>query len=353
MKKILSIVLALSLALSLAGCGESKPDSTVTNFCNALKTYDFEAISSYMENSNALSAPNLGDLAEEDLGSEKLMTYLKENAEKMTYSLGETQINGDTATVPVSFTYIDASGVMTAALGEYLSQAFVLAFGGAGEEQLAELFESIFTEKAASIKPDTSTVKVSFTCVKVDDGWKIADFSNTDSTVLDNILTCNIASAFDDFGNAFDDSGADNVPDNVPDNTVWHDIPLGQEIELATIKIKITGCEEKQELSGMYLNPDIAQEGTKYIVLNVAVENITKDSISFDNTLPLTDSEGRSYEAYDNAMWYYDETFLYTSLAPNIIKEGVFVYNVPVDSSDYYISILKAGTGEGYRLHAK
>ena len=43
----------------------------------------------------------------------------------------------------------------------------------------------------------------------------------------------------------------------------------------------------------------------------------------------------------------------YTDLAPNIAKSGVFVYNVPADSVDYYISILKADTDDGYHLYAK
>ena len=43
----------------------------------------------------------------------------------------------------------------------------------------------------------------------------------------------------------------------------------------------------------------------------------------------------------------------YTDLAPNIAKSGVFVYNVPEDSADYYLSVLKADTDDGYHLYAK
>ena len=349
MKKFLSLILVLSLAFSLAGCSGSKPDETVTSFCNALKAYDFDTASSYMEDSDDFISPYDDDLNEEKISSEQLMTYLKENAGKMTYTLGEAQIDDDTATVPVSFTYIDANAVVTAALGEYLTQAFALAISGASEEQMAELFGNIFEEKSKSMEPSTTTDNVSFTCVKDDGNWKIEEFSDANAATLSNILTCNIISAFENFGDAFEED----TPEDAPDNTVWHDVPLGQETELATIKIKITGCEEKQELTSDYIDPDVAQEGTKFIVLNVAVENITKDTINFDNTLPLTDSEGRSYEAYENAMWYYDETFSFTNLAPNIIKEGVFIYNVPSDSSDYYLSVLKAETDNGYRLYAK
>ena len=124
-------------------------------------------------------------------------------------------------------------------------------------------------------------------------------------------------------------------------------------MELATIKICVTGCEEKNELKAEYFEPEVAQEGTKFVVFSVVIENITKDSLNFDNDLVLTDSQGRNYDPYSDALWYFDETFSYTDLAPNIAKSGVFVYNVPADSADYYLSVLKADTDDGYHLYAK
>ena len=162
-------------------------------------------------------------------------------------------------------------------------------------------------------------------------------------------MTSNIASAFEGFSDAFDDADVEEAPEN----TIWHDVPLGQEVELATIKICVTGCEEKNELKAEYFEPEVAQEGTKFVVFSVVIENITKDSLNFDNDLVLTDSQGRNYDPYSDALWYFDETFSYTDLAPNIAKSGVFVYNVPADSADYYLSVLKADTDDGYRLYAK
>ena len=97
--------------------------------------------------------------------------------------------------------------------------------------------------------------------------------------------------------------------------------------------------------------PETAQDGTKFVVFSVLIENITKDTLNFYND--LTDSQGRKYDPYADAFWYFDENFCYTDLAPNTAKRGVFVYNVPTDSADYYLSVLKAGTDDGYRLYAK
>ena len=85
------------------------------------------------------------------------------------------------------------------------------------------------------------------------------------------------------------------------EEAVWQDIPVGQELELATIKIRITECEETNELTAEYIDPAVAQDGTKFLVLTVDVENITKDTLSFDNDLNLEGSQGCSYEPYSNA----------------------------------------------------
>jgi hypothetical protein len=349
MKRIASLALVFALALSLVGCSGSKPDTVITTFCNAVKAFDFETAATCMENgSNDFEDPYDDAELEEDLMSEQVMSYLKDCASQLTYQLGEATIDGDAASVPVSISYVDASPVITSALGEYIAQALGLAFSGADEAQMEELFGSIFMEKTESVQTAMASDTVVFKCVKVDGDWKIAEFDDDAQTVITNILTSNIAGAFENFGEGFDDG-----EDESPADTIWHDIPLGQEVELATLKLCVTNCEEVSELTGQYMNPDAAQEGTKYVVFSVKVENTTKDTLNFNNDLVLTDSQGRSYDPYFNALWYYDETFSYTDLAPNIAKSGVFVYNVPTDSSDYYLSVLKANTDDGYRLYAK
>ena len=350
MKKVVSLALALLLALPRAGCSGSKPDTVVTTFCSAVQAFDFEKAATCMVNgSEDLEDPYDDAEMEEDLSSEQVMTYLKECASKMTYKIGESKVDGESATVPVSFTYVDAGPVITSALGEYITQAFAMAFSGADDAQMEELFGNIFMEKAKSVEADSATADITFNCVKVDGDWKIASFSEEDEEAITNILTSNIASAFEGFGDSFDDADVEEAPEN----TTWHDVPLGQEVELATIKICVTGCEEKNELKAEYFEPKVAQEGTKFVVFSVVIENITKDSLNFDNDLVLTDSQGRNYDPYSDALWYFDETFSYTDLAPNIAKSGVFVYNVPADSADYYLSVLKADTDDGYHLYAK
>ena len=106
-------------------------------------------------------------------------------------------------------------------------------------------------------------------------------------------------------------------------------------------------------MTAKYYEPDVAQEGTKFVVLSVEIENITKSTLDFNNTINLYDSQEREYQPYSDAHWYFDETFTYTDLAPNIKTTGTFVYQVPTDAEKYYLAIAKSGTNEAYRMYVK
>ncbi|MGO5049050.1 hypothetical protein [Dysosmobacter sp. Sow4_B12] len=76
MKRVVSLALALILALSLVGCSGSKPDTVVTTFCSAVQAFDFEKAATCMENgSEDLEDPYDDAEMEEDLSSEQVMTY--------------------------------------------------------------------------------------------------------------------------------------------------------------------------------------------------------------------------------------------------------------------------------------
>ena len=60
---------------------------------------------------------------------------MKSCAGRLKYQVGEATVDGDTATVPVEFTYVNAGTLMTEILTEYISQAWSLALSGADDEQ--------------------------------------------------------------------------------------------------------------------------------------------------------------------------------------------------------------------------
>lgn len=354
MKKMLGSFLAVIMLVSLVGCGSaSKPEHTVTKFCDALKKLDTETVSScFVSGDSDIENPYTEENAEkQDIFTEQAIEYLTKCAKEMTYVLGETTTDDDKAVIPVTFTYVDVSPVISAALGDYITQALALAFSGADDSIAEELFGTIFMEKTESVSTGTTTATIELVCIKQNDEWKIQELSDDDQYEIINIISCNMAKAFESFGDEFSE---DNSGNSEPaEEYVWYDVPAGQVVELATIKMAITGCEEVGKLTAEYYDPDIAQEGTKFVVLTVEIENITKSILDFSNDFNLYDSQGREYQPYSDAFWYFDETFSYTELAPNIKTTGTFVYHVPADADGYYLATAKSGTNEAYCLYVQ
>lgn len=348
MKKIFAVFFVSIMLLALSACSMGqKPDKAVAAFCESLKAFDPGAASAYVVDGEIDLDDSFSEETEGDaLNSEQFLEYLKQNASQMTYVIGTASVDGDHATVPVTFTYVDASGVMEETLADYIAQAISLAFSGASDEEIEALMVDIFADKSASVETRTETVDVVFPCEKVDGTWKISKMDSETEDALLQILTCNIIAVFEDMGSDFSTDGQ-----NSEEDAVWYDIPVGQELELATLKIRITGCQEFTELTADYFEPAVAQEGTKFVVYTVEIENTTKDTMGFSNDLLLEDSQGRTYKFYSDAAWYFDEAFVYTELAPNIKVTGNFVYNIPTDSVDYFLRVGKAGTNEMYRLY--
>lgn len=351
-QKVLAVLLTALMLVSLTACG-AKPEPTVTKFCDALQAFDLETASSCFASEDAQLEAPYTDQAEEEQNAftEQVLDYMKTNAAQMTYELGETTIDGDTATIPVTFTYVDAAPVITAAMGDYITQAFALAFSGADDSVMEDLFTNIFLEKIESVSTGTATATVELTCIKQDNQWKLQDLSDETARQMTAVMSSNISKAFDAFENGTDGEDTDSAA--ASEDYTYEDVPAGQTLELATIRLAITGYGETNTLESDFFDPAVAQDGTTFVVLDVDVENITKNTMEFDNDLCLYDSQGREYKPYDDAYMYMDEPFNYTELAPNIRKSGNFVYQVPADAEGCYVLALKAGTNEAYRMYVK
>ncbi len=198
MKKLCALALALLLAMSLAACGsgggnESKPETVVTEFCEALKALDGEKANA------CLAAPMSDALFSEDANmpedipdSQEMEDQFNAWAAQMTYTLGEVTVDGETATVPVHITYVNAADVFTQALSEYFLQAFSLALTGADEEQLTQLMMDLLKEKMETVSTSTGEADLTFTCQQTDGEWKIAALTDDQLTSLTRILSCGI-----------------------------------------------------------------------------------------------------------------------------------------------------------------
>lgn len=128
---------------------------------------------------------------------------------------------------------------------------------------------------------------------------------------------------------------------------------LGEEFELATMKVKTNGIEEKQTINIPYSTPVIAKENAKFIVLNLDITNITKDGFVFDAAgMVLEDNQGRIFQSYGQYI-ALDNYLVYKQLSPNIIQNGVLVYELPNDATSYSLEINKGGTNDRYMVKLK
>lgn len=191
MRKIVSLVVVFLILFSLPACsGKVNPETVITSFCEAMQKFDLTGMAACtIEGSSDFES----SLDTYDEFSTQLLEYLKSSASKIEFTIENSEIADETATVTVKFKYVNASPVVSAAIGEYFQQALAMAFSGADEDAMQQVFGTIFAEKIKSVSVSTTEATVNFECIKTEDGWKVKDVP---ADAL-NVLTCNISSAFD------------------------------------------------------------------------------------------------------------------------------------------------------------
>ena len=351
MKKVISILCVVTIIFSFSGCSlGNKPDKIVTTFSEAMKAYDNDAMNACLQTVDEDDEDESLDsmFSDDTEGMTDVIKFFQDNASKIKYTIDSTEIKDDTATVTVKYTYNDASSIGESLATDYIQQVFALAFSDVSEDEMktksAELFVKLFNEKTEDAKLSTCDATVKFDCVKTDDGWKIK--SKPDE--ISNILSCNIAKAFENLGDDSDDSDAQ-------EDANYIDIALNDTAELSKFKVTATKVEEKTKLvdTNELYDDKTAEDGTKYVAYYLTFENITKNAETVNlYGLELTDSEGRNFEC-DYEANYYFESINYESVNPSMKKSGVVVFNVPTDASNYYITLGKDGTNDAYRFYAK
>ncbi len=95
MKKVISLMLALVLALSLTACGgKAGPEGVVGQFCKGLQELDEKAIAQCFENGDDLELSDLEDVDSDDAVAQKIMDFMKSCAGRLKYQVGEATVDG-------------------------------------------------------------------------------------------------------------------------------------------------------------------------------------------------------------------------------------------------------------------
>jgi len=129
---------------------------------------------------------------------------------------------------------------------------------------------------------------------------------------------------------------------------------IGDEIELATIKLKINSSVEENIIQSKYGSPKVADEGTKFVVLDLTITNITKSPFSFDTDgFNLVDDDNTQYYPYEYTISNIDNYLDMEELSPNISKTGKIVYLIPKTIESYSLIVKKGGTLELFKIKVK
>lgn len=173
MKKKLTILWVIGLSLLLNGCAV-KPDVTITEYFTELKSTistDFNslAIQAYFDSEVVLSEDDQVleyDSSENNAMANRTMELFKE----FDYTVKETAINGDNATVTVEILTYPMGELFSNYVTQLFTKAFEWAFSGISEAEMTQKTNDLFIELTTGLeKTYTKTIPVYL--VKVEDKW--------------------------------------------------------------------------------------------------------------------------------------------------------------------------------------
>ncbi len=128
---------------------------------------------------------------------------------------------------------------------------------------------------------------------------------------------------------------------------------VGDDIQLATIKVKVTNSEEKKTISSSYGTPKVAKDGTKFVIVSMDITNTTNSKFSLPADFLLIDSKGREFSTYSDAIGSVEDYLDYRDLSPSVKESGVYVYEIPTDATSYSLTFVKAGSKDLYQVKLK
>ncbi len=192
MKKLLAMLLAALMVLSLCACGSSAPppkaEDAVIAFSEAMKAFDTAKMGTYLVNNEDIE----DEIEAEDEYAALFLDKFKEWAKNIAYEIMSAEEQNEEATVEVKYTFADSTPIISEFIQEYLIQAFSLAFSGGTDEDMDRIAQEILVDKLATVEPSYTESTVKYSLKMVEKEWKINEVP--DEVV--NVLSANLANAF-------------------------------------------------------------------------------------------------------------------------------------------------------------
>lgn len=189
MKNKIAILSIIIIALLLNGCA-IKPEVTITEYFTDLQTTitsDFKSLSieKYFDGEVVLSE-NAQSFNYENGESNAMTERYIELFQGFEYTIKDTVINGDNATVNVEILTYPMGELLSNYVTQLMTKVFEWAFSGVTEEEMTQKSTEMFIELSNNLeKTYTNTVPVYL--VKVDDKWLL--IGGETNYPLFNVLT--------------------------------------------------------------------------------------------------------------------------------------------------------------------
>lgn len=179
MRKFMSLFI-IFVMLFAAGCSTSpKPESTVSDFMEAGKKFDFTEMRAMINPSNLGSIEKVSELNKKDsdnIYQKYFFDYFKENAAKITYTIkGSKFEKNDKAIVSVDIKYVNGGPLLITTLGDVLGRLMTLAMSGTrvNDEETGQMFIEALEEQKKN-NPESFTKKtLDIQLIKLDKKWYI------------------------------------------------------------------------------------------------------------------------------------------------------------------------------------
>ena len=198
-KNVIALMIVLmTLGLAACGSGSKTPADTVDSFLNALKNKDSDTIESLYAGNNPYFATTDFALKAEAMqvtsDKKELEKYYEETFTPklldFDYEIGDEKVNGDTATVDVTFTTYNIGDTMVSYKKEH-DKKFQKMFGTvknpSDDVKMKDLQKKFDKEDSVLYKKSVDGMKKSYkgkatiSLTKKDGAWVIDEFKDDDS----------------------------------------------------------------------------------------------------------------------------------------------------------------------------
>ena len=185
---IASIVAVCILAVSLVGCSSASPQDVTTATLDEIKAQDFEGNMAELKTSIEQGIKEAAGIDVELTDDEQaVVNKLLNKMCDFDYALGDATVNGDHASVPVTFTTYDIKGAFTSSMRSYLQNVYASALSIGTVPSQQDIVAQYFTELSTAIDAlaeKSVTAQGTITLTKTDGNWTVDELDSTTANAM-------------------------------------------------------------------------------------------------------------------------------------------------------------------------